>query len=293
MGPYDLSSGASPEAMRDRPGTIRFRVDEPVWVTRFVPRIEDANGNTLPGSLLHLAVVSNLKEGNPLCSTKHTGNPFAAATSALKEIELPEGNGYPILPEDPLEASIVLRNPTDLDYHDVYFTFTLMGEPLKSGKAMADVAPLLLDADPCDHTPIAVEPKAFIKKSQRFAVPESGHLIKAYGLLQDYGVAIELRAESETKPFWKAAPTINANHEIVELPAYDDPVGVVLRRGDALVLDVSYENAQEEWYNDATAAAIVYIARTGEASTQPTTASKPLSKHADPAVTVQAFLLTQ
>lgn len=290
MGPFDLPAGTSSEAMQDRPSTIRFRVDESMWVTSFEPRVEDAQGNPLPGALLHFAVVANMRESNPLCSSKQTGNPFAAATAALKRIELPNGHGYPLLPEDPVEASVVLRNPTNQDYHGVYFTFSLAGDSMQSGRPMVDVAPLLLDVDPCDHTPMAVEPKAFVKKSQRFAVPEPGHLIQAYGLLQDFGVEIELREESEQKPFWKAAATIDANHQIVSLPAFDDPAGVQLQSGDAIVLDVSYENFQEGWYNEATAAAMVYIARTDDAGPQATQA-KSVAKRATPATSIQSLLL--
>lgn len=290
VGPFALPARTSTDLMRDKPGTIHFHVDEPIWVTGFVPKIQDGQGNALPGQLLHLAVVSNLGESNPLCSARHTGNPFAAATAAMKRIDLPEGHGYPVLPEDQLEATVILRNPTDQDYHEVYFSFDLVGEPLKSGKAIVDVAPLLLDIDPCDHAPLAVEPKAYLKKSQRFSVPEAGILIQAHGLLQDYGVEIELGKESDPKPFWKAAATINAEHQIIDLPSYADPAGIQLHQGDAIVLGVSYENFQETWYNDATAAAMVYIARTGEPSTGPTTA-KPVAKHADAAGSVQSLLL--
>ncbi|MBI4365262.1 MAG: hypothetical protein HY543_00415 [Deltaproteobacteria bacterium] len=290
IGPFDLPAGTAAEAMREQPGKVRFRVDEPMWVTAFEPRIEDGDGAPLPGSLLHLAIIANHAETNPLCTAKQMGNPFAAATASLKQITLPPGSGYAVLPDDPLSASVILHNPSEQDYHNVYFTFTLTAEPLKTAKTMTDVAPLLLDMDPCDHAPLAIEPNGYVKKSQQFNLPETGRLMQAYGLLQHYGVEIALGKESADKPFWKAAAMIDAEHQIVSLPAFDDPSGVAVNQGDPIHLSVAYDNVQERWLTDATAAAMVYVARV-DTTDGATATTKPLRKTAMRVGQVQSLLI--
>ncbi len=291
LGPFDLKAKTSSDAMQEKPARITFSVDEPMWLTGFVPKLVNAQGEALPGTLLHLAVISNRSENNPLCSAEHTGNPLMAATGALKEISLPEGYGYSVLPADTIEAVVVLQNPTDQDYHDVYFTFALDGQPMSSTPIMKDVLPLLFDADPCKHTPLAVEPGAYVKKTSRFAMPEAGSLIAAYGLLQAYGVEINLAKENDPAPFWKAAASIDPSYQVTDLPAYQDTKGVAVNSGDGVVMNVAYQNFSDQWFNDATAAAMVYIARSGERRAQASTTRTYGKKSADPATAVQATLL--
>lgn len=290
LGPFDLTANTPAEAMREKPARIRFAVDEAMWITGFVPHIENGAGEELPGALLHLAMVANRTEENPLCTAEHTGNPLMAATGSLKEIQLPEGYGYAVVPEDVLEATVTLQNPTDQDYREVYFTFTIEGQPMASTQMVKDVMPLLLDTDPCKHAPLAVEPGAYVKKTERFTVPEGGTVVAAYGLLQAYGVEIALAKESEPAPFWKAATSIDDTYQITGLASYHNAEGVPINAGDRMVLSVAYQNFSDQWFNDATAAAIVYVARSHEQRTQST--AKPYSKKAaDAATAVQAALL--
>lgn len=290
IGPFDLAAGTSPEKMREHPGEITFHVDESLWITGFTPRVEDAEGNPLPGDLIYLASVKNQSEENPLCSAESKGNTFLAATSTMKDITMPEGYGYAVLPEDKLHASVILRNATDVDYQNVYFSFTIVGEPMKTSKATQDVLPLLLDTNTCQHQPLAVEPGGYVTRKEQFVLPESGKLVAAFGLMQDRAVKVSLSTSSDdSAPIWQAEAAINASHQITHLPPFKDAAGIPLRSGDNLFLTVAYQNFSESWYNDATVSAIVYMARTGEPAAP--SAAKPYSTKASPSTDVQAMLI--
>lgn len=263
MGPYALAAHSGAEAMRERPGKMRFQVDEPVWVVGFESQLQDSNGNPLPNTLLHLAWLSNKTDLSLLCATKQTGNPFAAVTAALKKIALPDGYGYAVYPEDTLEAAVVLHNPHKEHYGQVYFSFTLITVPMNTGVALKHVAPLLLEPDPCTHLPPAVEPGGYVRHTQRVTVPTAGHVIAAYGLLQKYGVAAALQKEGEPSPFWQATATINASHQILQLPSYQDPVGIAFKAGEGIEVSSTYQNFSSQWI-DATTAAMVYMASADE-----------------------------
>jgi hypothetical protein len=256
-------------------GKLSFHVDSPVWMTGFEPHVVDAKGNPLPGKLVQLVILSNTREANALCSTQQTGSPFAATTGMLQKITLPEGFGYPLLPEDPLEAKIVLRNPTDADYTDVYFTFTLTAEPMDVANHKKDVAPLLLDVDPCEHSPITLPPNGMVEKKGSFVAPEDGKIVKAQGLLQEYGVSVSIEASQESSKFtWSAKSQQDDSHQIVSLETYENTKGVMVKKDDPIQLGVVYDNFSTDWVNGATAAAMIYIARD---NLTPTTALKPSS----------------
>jgi len=264
LGPFELPAGTSPQAMRDLPASIKFQTEDPLWFTAFESRIENAEGGELSTSLLHMATVSNESEQNPLCTDNQVANPFVVVTGNTTSIELPIGVGYAILPEDQLNARVILQNPTLQDYKNVYFVFTMTAVSMKSAKNMQDVYPLLLDVNPCNHNPITVAPNEFTKKESTFTIPENGLLTKAYGLLQDYGVEVSLTAKDQPTPFWIAQAELSEKHEVIEILPFEDPAGIPLNEGDSLSLSVAYDNSNDSWLSEATGAAMVYMTRTGE-----------------------------
>ncbi len=264
VGPFSLPAGQKAMNMWEAPGSINFQTDEPLWITSFENSIEDGNGGELPANLLHMAIVSNASEKNPLCADKEVANPFLAATATTRKIELPDGHGYPVLATDQLDAKVMLQNPGTQDYENVYFKFTITAVPMKSAKNFKDVMPLLLDVDPCDHQPMMVSPKEFVKKDASFKVPEAGLLIKAYGLLQDSAIEISLKAKNQ--PLWDAKPTLSADHKIESLADFADPAGIPLAKGDALSLEVAYDNSADGWQDAATGAIMAYVTRTDDSS---------------------------
>lgn len=275
FGPYSLPAGTTATTMTNKDGKLSFHVDSPVWMTGFEPHVVDAKGNPLPSKLIQLAILSNGHEANPLCTTRQTSNPFAATTSLLQKTVLPEGFGYPMMPEDPLEAKIVLRNPTEEDYADVYFTFTLTAEPMDVASYKLDVATLLLDVDPCDHSPVTLPPNGMVEKKGSFVIPDDGKVIKVQGLLQDYGVSVSVDASKDAAKFsWSAMSQLDDNHQIVSLDSYENSKGAPLKKDDQISLGVLYDNFSANWVNDATAAAIVYIAHDNQ---KPATDMRPSS----------------
>ncbi len=262
IGPFNLPAGTKAINMQDSPGAINFQTEEPLWVTAFQAGIEGANGEELPTTLLHSAIVTNSAERNPLCTERQAANPFMAVTGSTKSIELPERHGYPVNSEDPLEARVILQNPTNQDFNNVYFTFKLTAIQARSERGFVDVAPILLEADPCDHTPLSVAPRTFSQRDAEFSAPENGLLTKAYGLLQDYGVEVSLKAKDQPTPLWTALAEVAPNHSIISLPVYEDPAGIPIRSGDKISINVSYDNTSDQWQPSATGAVMAYIART-------------------------------
>ena len=262
IGPVDLPAHTKPEEMMDRPLTMKFQTNEPLWVTGFTPRVVDANGTELPSQILHHAIMSNMHETNPLCSNASVGNPFFIATSILTEIRLPQGLGYPILPNDPLEARVVLANPTEKSYADVFFELTLLARPMNDFAKVADVKPMLLELEPCSHDPLEVEPGNLVERNATYEVPFSARLIMAHGALQDFGSAISLTAGTEIIPFWRAEAELSQDHHIIRLidDPFEDPAGIDFKAGDRITLGVVYDNVSGEWLTSATAAAMVYMA---------------------------------
>ena len=260
VGPVDLPAGTSAEAMLGKPLTMRFQTDKAVWVTGFTPKVVDANGGELPSELLHHAIVFNMHEENPLCAG--TPNAFLLAGSTMTEVALPHGFGYPVLPTDPIEAKVVLSNPTDTDYADVFFEFTLITRPMGDLAKVRDVKPVLVELEPCTHEPMKVEPRAFVKRDAEYQAPVTGSIIAANGVLGDFGAAVELTARDELMPFWRAEGVLDDERRVIALTdnPFTDPEGHPFSQGDKIKFGASYDNSSDGWLRGATAAAMIYVA---------------------------------
>lgn len=260
VGPVDLPAHTDPDDAISKPLTMRFQADKAMWVIGFKPRIVDESGSALPAELLHQAMVFNMHEENPLCAGE--GNPFTVATSLLKEIELPEGYGYAILPTDPLEARVVLANPSDKGYAGVSFELTLVARAMDEFSNRSDVKPVLFELDPCGHSAMKVPPREFMEKSAAFEVPMRSRLIAAQAALQDFGVAVELRRGSDPEPLWRAEALLDKDRRITGLldDPFISPKGIPLKGGEEISLGVAYDNSGASWLAGRTAAAMTYLA---------------------------------
>ena len=260
VGPIDLPAGATAEAMLDKPLAMRFQTDKAVWVTGFAPKVVDANGSALPPELLHQAIVFNMHEENPLCAG--SPNPFVIANAMMTEVELPRGFGYPVLPSDPIEAKVVLTNPTDKDYVDVYFELTLVTKPMSDFANVRDVKPMLLELEPCSHAPMEVEPRAFVQRSATYQVQAASTLVVAHGVIESYGATVHLTANTELLPFWRAEAMRDDGNRVVSLTdnPFIDADGTAFKEGDHITFGAAYDNGSELWLKGATAAAMVYLA---------------------------------
>lgn len=261
IGPVDLPAHTEAAAMIDKPLALRFQTDEAIWVTGMVPRVVDTNGGELPAELLHSAIISNMHEDNAFCSSGSGGNPFFIASSMLTEVSFPQGFAYPVLATDPLEAQVVLANPTDTSFAGVSLELTLVARPMNEFADLQDIKPMLIETDPCTHAPLTVEPGEVAQRSASYPVAVPGDIVVVQGVLQSYGATIALTAGEEGEPFWSSEAMLDEDHNLIELT--DNPLvdaGVAVSSGDVLKMDVTYDNASEIWLKGATAAAMVYLA---------------------------------
>lgn len=246
--------------------TLSFQVSEPVWVTGFSSKVTDTKGNLLPGRLIQKALLFNEGEENHLCAQAENGNPFAMTTSTLTPVVLPEGFGYPLMPQDQLLAKVAFNKAGLEEYSDVIFSFELTAVPMGKAKTIKDLQAFLLDQDPCEYKPASIEPGAFVEKNKTFTLPGAGSLIIANGLLSDYGVSVSLAHQTGSNltavPFWRAEALLDEERHIINLSdnPFIDPSGKKMKKGDRLTLGIAFDNFSEAWHNEATGAALVYIA---------------------------------
>lgn len=261
VGPVDLPAGLPSDDMMEKPLVMNFQTDKPVWAVAFSPKVVDKNGEELPKDLLHIAIVSNRHEENPLCA-EAGGNPFMVTNELLTEVSLPEGYGYPIMQTDPIEARIVLKNPTDKNYIDVYFEVTLVVKSMGEFANLKDVRPMYLEPEPCSHGSVAVSPGDFVEVKADYAVPVDAKLVYAHGVVGDYGASVGFVKGSAGESIMDAQANLNGEHGVESLNGspLDMKDEVKFKEGETVSLTAIYNNTSKTWISDAVAGVMMYVA---------------------------------
>ena len=260
VGPVDIPAHTEVEQFLEHPLKLDFQLSRPAWVVGFAPKVVDSTGQELPATLLHHAELINHHESDPLCPSRD-GNAFAIASSILTKVELPQGYGYPLLPSDPIEAKVVFQNPSDRAYINVFFEIALNTKPMNEFVALKDVQAVLLNFEPCSDKPLEIQPGEFSEKTVTHTLEKGGSLVLAHGVLQDYGVALQLKKDDALVPFWRTEARLDEAHRIIDLNdnPFTDPAGVPLADGGKITLGATYNNASSNWLYSAEGAAMLYI----------------------------------
>ncbi len=260
VGPVELTAGLRAEEMAEKPLVMHFQLEKSAWAVAFSPRVVDSKGRPLPGELLQMAIVSNLHEENPFCAEAAAGNPFMATNSLLASVSLPDGYGYPILASDPLQARVVLKNPTETSYTDVFFEITLAVLPMGEFTSLRDVSPYYVELSPCDHKPASIAPAEFFEIEASYQVPRSADVVAVQGFIGDFGATLDLFAKGAQNPFFSAVANLDEESKITSLYQGDFGEGgaYALKAGDELTLRATYDNRSKGWIHSAESAAMLY-----------------------------------
>jgi len=175
-------------------------------------------------------------------------------------VELPQGYGYPVLSTDPLEAQVVLENPTAESYSGVFFEITLVARPMNEFSNLKDVKPMLLEFNPCGHDAIDVEPGSFAERTASYKAAESSRVIMVSGAMSDFGASIELATGNGAVPFWRTEATLDDGHKLVGLS--DNPfvdLQTQISGGEGVTIAAAFNNSSDNWLRSVTAAAMIYV----------------------------------
>lgn len=261
-GPIDLPNDTAPDSMLEKPLTMRFQVGEPVWITGFESSVIDSNGNKLPSALLHRAIIFNLHEENPLCGDSKRGNPILAASSTTSSIEFPQGYAYPLLPTDPIELSVSMKNSTDKQYSGVYFSIKLISKPMNEYMKIKDLKPMLISADTCEYRPTKVGAEAIVEEAKTYKFERKSSLMIANATMEDCSVTVALTKKTEAVPFWRVQAKIDDKNNILSLTdnPFIDPAGVSFKSGETVTFSSGFNNTSSKWSNTSTAEVMMYVA---------------------------------
>jgi hypothetical protein len=267
VGPMNLPAHTSHMKMPQPPDLVW---DAPLdsWLLAYHPKLVDAGGNAVPGTVLHHVAFWNENRADFLCPNKEE-HIFGAGSEMTDWAEIP-GYGYRVQKGDKIRIETMMYNPTATSYDEAYLEVVVPFQET-SGDASAappkNVYPAWMDVGSCGDSSYDV-PAGKSEKTGSVTVKYDGVLLGVGGHMHDYGKRIVLQdvSRKETVATLDATSDAQGHLESVPVKLFVQDGGYRFANGDVLKISATYENPTGKLLRDgAMGIAVGYFVATDDA----------------------------
>jgi len=267
VGPMNLPARTSHMKMPQPPDLV-WEIPMDGWLLAYHPKLVDAGGNAVPGTVLHHVAFWNENRADFLCPNKEE-HIFGAGSEMTDWAEIP-GYGYRVQKGDRIRVETMMHNPTDTSYDKTYLEVVI---PFQDASADAsatprkNVYPAWMDVKSCGNSSYDL-PAGKSEKTGSVTVKYDGVLLGVGGHLHDYGKEIVLQDAShkETVATLDAKSDEQGHLESVPVKLFVQEGGYKFAAGDVLKIFATYENPTGKLLHDgAMGIAVGYFAAADDA----------------------------
>jgi len=239
IGPMNLPAHTSHMKM-PQPADLIWKIPISGWLLAYHPKLLDANGNTVPGAVLHHVAFWNENRPDFLCANKEE-HIFGAGGELTDWAEVP-GFGYRVERGDRIRVETMVHNPTDTSYDKVYLEVTIPYREA-SGAPLKNVYPAWMDVTACGHSGYDL-PAGPSEKTGEVRVRYSGVLLGVGGHMHDYAKQIVLEDATQKATVATLEAKVDEKGHLVAMPVktFFEEGGYKLAAGDELKMTATYDN---------------------------------------------------
>ncbi|HET9995692.1 MAG TPA: hypothetical protein VFQ18_09805 [Candidatus Acidoferrum sp.] len=243
VGPMNLPANTDHMKMPQPPDLI-WSVPMEGWLLAYHPKLVDASGNAVPGTVLHHTAFWNENRADFLCPNKEE-HLFGAGSEMTDWAEVP-GFGYRVRKGDKIRIETMMYNPTATSYDKVYLEVVI---PFQGAAGNANAAPRTnvypawMDVTSCGDSGYDL-PAGKSEKTGSVTVKYNGVLLGVGGHLHDYGRQVVLQdvSRNETVATLDAQVDAQGHLESVPVKLFVQEDGYKFGAGDVLKISATYEN---------------------------------------------------
>src|SRR6266516_391504 len=243
-GPMTLPANTSHMKMPQPPDLV-WQIPFDGWLLAYHPKLVDASGNAVPGTLLHHTAFWNENRADFLCPNKEE-HIFGAGSEMTDWAEVP-GYGYRVEKGNKIRIETMMYNPTATSYDKAYLEAATPDDDLGADASAApgrkNVDPAWMDVKACGNSSYDVKPG----KSEQagvVVVKYDGVLLGVGGHLHDYGRQVVLQdvSRKETVATLDAKVDAKGHLEGVPVKLFLQEGGYKFAANDVLTISVTYDN---------------------------------------------------
>ena len=264
VGPMNLPAHTSHMKMPQPPDLI-WTVPLDGWLLAYHPKLVDAGGNSVPGTVLHHVAFWNENRADFLCPNKEE-HIFGAGSELTDWAEIP-GYGYRVQKGEKIRIETMMYNPTATSYDKAYLEVAIpFQETSDTAAPRKNVYPAWMDVAACGNSGYDL-PAGKSEKTGTVTVKYDGVLLGVGGHLHDYGKKIILQdvSRKETVATLDAKSDAEGHLESVPVKLFVQDGGYKFAEGDVLKISATYDNPTGKLLRDgAMGIAVGYFAASDE-----------------------------
>ena len=192
VGPLHLPANTSHLKM-PQPADLVWSIPKSGWLLAYHPKLVDASGNPVPGTVLHHVAFWNENRSDFLCPNKEEH--IFGAGGELTDWALIPGVGYRVEKGDRIRIETMVHNPTSTAYDKTYLEVTIPYLDDQSPAPVKNVYPTWIDVGTCGNSGYDLQP-GHSKKTGTVSVRFAGKLLGVGGHMHDYGQQLTLEISS-------------------------------------------------------------------------------------------------
>lgn len=250
VGPMNLPANTSHMKMPQPPDLI-WVVPIDGWLLAYHPKLVDASGGAVPGTVLHHVAFWNENRADFLCPNKEE-HIFGAGSEMTDWAEVP-GYGYRVAKGDKIRIETMMYNPTATSYEKAFLEVVIPFQEASDAGAAArkNVYPAWMDVKACGNSSYDV-PAGKSEKTGTVTVKYDGVLLGVGGHMHDYGRQIVLQDASrrETVATLDAKADEQGHLESVPVKLFVQEGGYKFAAGDVLKISATYDNPTGKLLHD-------------------------------------------
>jgi hypothetical protein len=254
-GPLNLPAHTSHMKM-PQPPDLTWVVPIDGWLLAYSPKLVDADGNAVPGRVLHHTAFWNENRADFLCPNKEE-HIFGAGGEMTNWAQVP-GYGYRVQKGDRIRIETMVYNPTDTSYDKVYLEVTIPYQEPGAGVSVKSVYPAWMDVKSCGNSSYDLPP-GNSGKSGSVTVKYDGILLGVGGHMHDYAKQLVLEDATRKETVATLDAKVDATGQLESMPVktFFDQGGYKLAAGDVLKISATYDNTTGKLLRDGAMGIVV------------------------------------
>jgi hypothetical protein len=255
VGPISLPAHTSHMKM-PQPPELEWPIPIDGWLLGYTPRLVDANGNAVPGIVLHHVAFWNESRPDFLCQNKEE-HIFGAGSEMTNWSAIP-GYGYAVKMGDKIRVETMVHNPTAIGYDKVYLEVTVPIQYATTAPALKSFYPAWMDVKSCGSSGYNL-PAGKSEMRGIVTVKYDGVLLGVGGHMHDYGKQIVLEDVTRKETVATLDAKLDEKGHLLEMPVkmFLQDGGYKFAAGDQLRISATYDNPTGELLHEGAMGIVV------------------------------------
>lgn len=240
VGPMTLPAHTSHMQM-PQPPALYWTIPLSGWLLAYHPTMLDAQGEAVPGTLLHHVAFWNENRSDFLCTNKPE-HIFGAGSELTNWQEIP-GFGYHVRKGDRIRIDTMIYNPTATSYTGVYLQVTIPYLDEASPAPVKNFYPAWMDVASCGNSGYDL-PAGPSSKTGSVTEKYDGVLLGVGGHMHNYAKQIVLEDVTRHETVATLDAKTDASGQLLSMPVvtFYTTGGYKLAAGDQLKITATYDN---------------------------------------------------